>query len=71
MKRGPVMLESSIESTKPGAKARCENQITILDGRLRQYARRRSELDAAEAFDLVQAEQLKLYAFVGCASHLE
>jgi hypothetical protein len=69
--RGRDMLDSSMESTTPAAKPRVDNQITNLDGRLREYARRRNELDAAEAFDLVQAEELKVYAFVGCATHLE
>src|SRR6185503_6602460 len=39
--------------------------------RLCEYARHRSALDAAEAFDLVRAEQFKLYALHGCATHLE
>src|SRR5262245_42654800 len=36
-----------------------------VDQRLREYARYRSSLDAAETFDLVRAEQLKLYMFFG------
>jgi hypothetical protein len=43
----------------------------VLDGRLREYARRRSALDAAESFDLVRAEQLKIYAVQGFATHYE
>jgi len=40
-------------------------------GRLREYARRRSALDAAEAFDLVRAEQLKIYVSFGFVSLYE
>ena len=36
-----------------------------VDRRLREYARHRSALDAAEAFDLVRAEQLKIYVSFG------
>jgi hypothetical protein len=39
--------------------------------RLCEYARHRSALDAAEAFDLVRAEQFKIYAFHACATHYE
>ena len=45
-----------------------------LDRRLREYARHRSALDAAEAFDLVRAEQLKIYVsfgFVNLYEYLE
>jgi hypothetical protein len=36
-----------------------------VDRRLREYARHRSALDAAEAYDLVRAEQLKIYILFG------
>jgi len=36
--------------------------------RLCEYAGRRSALDAAESFDLVRAERLKLYMFHGCST---
>jgi len=36
-----------------------------LDLRLRAYAQHRSALDAAEAFDLTRAEQLKIHVFFG------
>jgi len=36
-----------------------------VDRRLREYARHRSALEAAEAFDLVRAEQMKIYALAG------
>jgi len=39
-----------------------------MDRRLREYAHRRSALDAAEAFDLVRAEQLKIYVSFGFVS---
>ena len=42
-----------------------------LHRRLCAYAKHRRALDAAEAFDPVRAEQLKLYAFHACATHDE
>ncbi|HEX8113862.1 MAG TPA: HNH endonuclease signature motif containing protein [Kofleriaceae bacterium] len=39
--------------------------------RLREYARQRASLDAAEAFDLVRAEQLKLHFLCGFATMYE
>ena len=42
-----------------------------VDRRLREYAHRRSALDAAEAFDLVRAEQLKIYVSFGFVSLYE
>ena len=42
-----------------------------LDRRLREYARHRAALDAAEAFDLVRAEQLKIYVPFGCVTLYE
>jgi hypothetical protein len=39
-----------------------------VDRRLREYAHHRSELDAAELFDLVRAEQLKVHVCCGCSS---
>src|SRR5512140_1698893 len=43
----------------------------LVDQRLREYARHRSALDAAEAFDLVRAEQLKIYVSFGHVSLYE
>src|SRR5512140_2461222 len=43
----------------------------LVDQRLREYARHRSALDAAEAFDLVRAEQLKIYVPFGHVSLYE
>src|ERR1043165_4986580 len=48
-----------------------EAEFQAVDRRLREYARHRSALDAAEALDLVRAEQFKLYAHVGCSSHYD
>ncbi len=42
-----------------------------VDRRLREYARHRSALDAAEAFDLVRAEQMKIYVSFGFVSLYE
>lgn len=42
-----------------------------VDRRLREYARHRASLDAAEAFDLLRAEQLKLHVLHGFATMYE
>ncbi|HEX3473667.1 MAG TPA: HNH endonuclease signature motif containing protein, partial [Kofleriaceae bacterium] len=42
-----------------------------VDRRLREYARHRASLDAAEAFDLLRAEQLKLHVLCGFATMYE
>ncbi len=42
-----------------------------IDRRLREYARHRSALDAAEAFDLVRAQQLRIYLCFGFLSLYE
>ncbi|HEY0483017.1 MAG TPA: hypothetical protein VGD37_36100, partial [Kofleriaceae bacterium] len=42
-----------------------------IDRRLREYARHRATLDAAEAFDLLRAEQLKVYLSHGFATLYE
>src|SRR5215470_14872542 len=42
-----------------------------VDRRLREYARHRASLDAAEAFDLLRAEQLKLHFLHGFVSMYE
>ena len=42
-----------------------------VDRRLREYARHRAALDAAELFDLVRAEQLKIYFLCGYVSIYE
>ena len=42
-----------------------------VDRRLREYARHRASLDAAEAYDLLRAEQLKLHVLHGFATMYE
>src|SRR6266576_2564356 len=66
----------SVTSTPSVASAPVDHRADVweaehraVDRRLREYARHRSALDAAEALDLVRAEQFKLYALVGCSSH--
>src|SRR5687768_6968654 len=69
------MLEESVVDSQPKdveARARPPaNNVTELDQRLREYAKHRAALDAAEAFDLVRAESLRLHAFYGCATFFE
>jgi hypothetical protein len=48
-----------------------EPEWRAIDGRLREYARHRSALDAAEAFDLMRAEQLRIYICFGYATLYE
>jgi len=43
----------------------------VVDRRLREYARHRASLDAAEAFDLLRAEQIKLHFLHGFATMYE
>jgi hypothetical protein len=43
----------------------------MLHLRLCSYARRRAARDAAESYDLVRAEQLKIYMMRGCATMAE
>jgi hypothetical protein len=62
-------MEDGVATTRSG-KAEWQE----VDRRLREYARHRSALDAAEAFDLVRAEQLKIYVsfgFVNLYEYLE
>lgn len=48
-----------------------ENEGDAVHRRLCEYAQRRAALDAAEAYDLVRAEQLKVGILRGCVSHWE
>jgi hypothetical protein len=66
--QGANTAETNGQLTAPNYK---DLEHYVLDGRLREYARRRSALDAAESFDLVRAEQLKIYAVQGFATHYE
>ena len=69
-----MSLQSSneVKSTRrsPVTRER-EAEHEAVHRRLCEYARHRSALDAAEAFDLVRAEQFKLYALHACATHYE
>src|SRR5262245_33899264 len=69
-----MLLQSASEST--------EEHVTLpagdgpvewreVDRRLREYAHHRAALDAAEALDLLRAEQLKLYFLHGFVSMYE
>ena len=62
---GSVMVE--VEEQVGGGLAEWRE----IDRRLRGYHLQRSALDAAEAFDLVRAEDLKVHYHVGCATFLE
>ncbi len=69
-----MLLESAVtidalEVRDAAGKAAPEHEL--VHRRLCEYARQRSALDAAEAFDLVRAEQLRLYALHGCVTHYE
>ncbi len=57
--------ESGRESRRRGI------DLGELDQRLRSYARRRGALDAAEALDLVSAEQVRIHLVFGCATLFE
>lgn len=41
------------------------------DRRLREYAHKRGQLDAAESLDLVRAEKMRIHIYFGCATLLE
>ena len=69
-----MLPQSSNEANttcKPGTGDGWEPEHRAVHRRLCEYARHRSVLDAAEALDLVRAEQFKLYALHACASHYE
>ena len=63
-----MLLESTNEieaKCDVGAPGHDEAAWKQVDRRLREYAHHRSALDAAELFDLVRAEQMKIYVFFG------
>jgi hypothetical protein len=63
-----MLLESTngIEANCAAVTAgHCEAEWELVDRRLREYTRHRSALDAAELFDLVRAEQMRIYVFFG------
>lgn len=47
------------------------NECDLLDRRLRAYAKERSRLDAAEAFDLARAHEMGIHRTRGCATFFE
>jgi len=67
------MLLESANEPEAGIEASCgvvtaghdEAEYQQVDRRLREYARHRSTLDAAELFDLVRAEQMRIYVVFG------
>ena len=65
--------EISEISEEPGAQAAepGPSEWVEVHRRLREYARHRASLDAAEAFDLMRAEQLKLHFLCGFATMYE
>jgi hypothetical protein len=69
-----MLLQSAREITD-GQEAPCADHGPIewveVHRRLREYARHRASLDAAEAFDLLRAEQLKLHFLCGFATMYE
>ena len=69
-----MLLHSASEITE-GQEARRAihgpTEWVEVDRRLREYARHRASLDAAEAFDLLRAEQLKLHFLCGFATMYE
>jgi hypothetical protein len=62
---GPAAASSAVSA------AAWEAEWKAVDRRLREHAQHRSALDAVEAFDLLRAEQMKLYVFFGFVSHYE
>jgi hypothetical protein len=69
-----MLLQSAIEITDGQEAPRADHgpiEWVEIDRRLREYARHRASLDAAEAFDLLRAEQLKLYFLHGFATMYE
>jgi hypothetical protein len=47
------------------------NEPQLLDRRLRAYAKERSRLDAAEAFDLARAHEMGIHRYLGCSSFFD
>src|ERR1043165_6710795 len=69
-----MLLQSASEITDEQEAPRMDHgpiEWVEVDRRLREYARHRASLDAAEAFDLLRAEQLKLHILKGFATMYE
>jgi hypothetical protein len=64
-------LETECGVATSGIEAEWEPEWKTVDRRLREHARHRSALDAVEAFDLLRAEQLKIYVCFGFVSLYE
>ena len=61
-------LETECGVATSGPEAEWEAEWKAVDRRLREHARHRSALDAVEAFDLLRAEQLKIYVCFGSSA---
>jgi hypothetical protein len=73
-RNGVMLLQSAIEITDGQDASPADHgpiEWVEVDRRLREYARHRASLDAAEAFDLLRAEQLKLHFLKGFATMYE
>ncbi|HEX3474212.1 MAG TPA: HNH endonuclease signature motif containing protein [Kofleriaceae bacterium] len=69
-----MLLQTASEINDEDEAARTDHgpiEWVEVDRRLREYARHRASLDAAEAFDLLRAEQLKLHILHGFATMYE
>jgi hypothetical protein len=67
-----MMLQSEIDKPRESASGRRgPSEWREVDRRLREYKQHRATLDAAELFDLVRAEQLKLHFLFGHVSIYE
>jgi hypothetical protein len=69
-----MLLQSTGELTDEQKARRADHgpeEWREVDRRLREYARHRASLDAAEAFDLLRAEQIKLHFLHGFATMYE
>ncbi|HEU4731317.1 MAG TPA: HNH endonuclease signature motif containing protein [Kofleriaceae bacterium] len=70
-RRRTTMLMGSTRELETGSEPAVAGRLPEwkeVDRRLREYARHRSALDAAELFDLVRAEQLKIHVCCGCST---
>src|SRR5678816_3647222 len=73
-RNGVMLLHSASEITDGQEQPPADHgpfEHVEIDRRLREYARHRASLDAAEAFDLLRAEQLKLHFLHGFATMYE
>src|SRR5215475_5903423 len=69
-----MLLQTACEISEEPEVGRTDHgpmESVEIDRRLREYTRHRASLDAAEAFDLLRAEQLKLHFLCGFATMYE